>query len=373
MLVLLVMMYLALCSLLASPGPRCSASRPVWSRRTARLVLLVTVYLVLSFLLYLQAQDASHHDRFGPCGLFRHVQGLVCWYLTMSLALCSSWLSQAGMDHRTVWRFTGAVLGQGFLHARCVLCVVSWSRQYSTLFGGSAVAVHHGRRHSLTMRSGSSPWSSLQLIIEIPQFVFGGRCPCLLVFHRCSRGWTVGISQLQPVDARTWCAGLKFHRCGLWEDSRDSTVAASRRICSTLTRWSMSRLWFACLLLFSDRCRDGRWVFLGPCTQVHGQGSPTIRVGKGWRGRRELAPRCSATQFGALSARAWTDTPCSESSVPHTPHTTHHTTRRQRQRDTETETEKEETRQDKTRQDKKREDETIKEKRREDERGETRR
>ena len=25
----------------------------------------------------------------------------------------------AGMDRRTVWRFTGAVLGQGFLHARC--------------------------------------------------------------------------------------------------------------------------------------------------------------------------------------------------------------------------------------------------------------
>ena len=28
--------------------------------------------------------------------------------------------------------------------------------------------------------------------------------------------------------------------------------------------------------------------------------SPAIRVGKGWRGRRELAPRCSATQLGAL-------------------------------------------------------------------------
>ena len=39
--------------------------------------------------------------------------------------------------------------------------------------------------------------------------------------------------------------------------------------------------------------------FLGPCTQVHGQGSPAIRAGKGWRGRRELAPRCSATQLGA--------------------------------------------------------------------------
>ena len=43
-----------------SSGPRCSASWPVWTRR-----------------------------------IFRHVQGLVCWYLTMSLALCSSWLSQA--------------------------------------------------------------------------------------------------------------------------------------------------------------------------------------------------------------------------------------------------------------------------------------
>ena len=39
----------------------------------------------------LQAQDARHHGRYGPEGTFRHV----CWYLTMSLALCSSWLSQA--------------------------------------------------------------------------------------------------------------------------------------------------------------------------------------------------------------------------------------------------------------------------------------
>ena len=45
-------------------------------------------------------------------------------------------------------------------------------------------------------------------------------------------------------------------------------------------------------------CMTG-WLF-GPCTQEHGPGSPTIRVGKGWRGRRELAPRCSATQFGAF-------------------------------------------------------------------------
>ena len=45
---------------------------------------------------------------------------------------------------------------------------------------------------------------------------------------------------------------------------------------------------------------NGKVFFFGPCTQVHGQGSPAIRAGKGWRGRRELAPRCSATQLGAL-------------------------------------------------------------------------
>ena len=42
------------------------------------------------------------------------------------LARCFSWclrpqmpVIMAGLDHRTVWSFTGAVPGQGFLHARC--------------------------------------------------------------------------------------------------------------------------------------------------------------------------------------------------------------------------------------------------------------
>ena len=41
--------------------------------------------------------------------------------------------------------------------------------------------------------------------------------------------------------------------------------------------------------------------------------------GSGWRGRRELAPRCSATQLGASHARAWIDTPCRQSFVPPPP------------------------------------------------------
>ena len=89
-------------------------------------------------------------------------------------------------------RFTGAVLGQGSLLARCcVMCGASVQTVLYTVW---------------RFRSCSSSWSSTlpfyaqwqspmvlfaQKTIEIPQFVFGGRCPCLQVFHRCNRGWTV--------------------------------------------------------------------------------------------------------------------------------------------------------------------------------------
>ena len=44
-----------------------------------------------------------------------------------------------------------------------------------------------------------------------------------------------------------------------------------------------------------------RAVYIGTRPGV----SPVIRAGKGWRGRRELAPRCSATQLGACSMRSY--------------------------------------------------------------------
>ena len=40
-------------------------------------------------------------------------------------------------------------------------------------------------------------------------------------------------------------------------------------------------------------------AFLGRVHRYTARGSPAIRAGKGWRGRRELALRCSATQLGA--------------------------------------------------------------------------
>ena len=88
-----------------SSGPRCSASWSVWTRR-----------------------------------IFRHVQGLVCWYLTMSLALCSSWLSQA-QDARHHGRH-GPQDSYVEVH-RCSWCAMSGARQCRKLFGDSTGAAHH--------------------------------------------------------------------------------------------------------------------------------------------------------------------------------------------------------------------------------------
>ena len=68
----------------------------------------------------------------------------------------------------------------------------------------------------------------------------------------------------------------------------------------------MSRLWFACLSLFNDRCCDGRcFFFRAVCTDTRPEVTPAIRAGKGWRGRRELAPRRSATQIRCMLIRSY--------------------------------------------------------------------
>ena len=61
----------------------------------------------------------------------------------------------AGMDHRTVGALQVQFLDKVFYMPFVVLRVVSWSRQCS--IGGSAVAVHHGRRHSLLFCRGRFP------------------------------------------------------------------------------------------------------------------------------------------------------------------------------------------------------------------------
>ena len=68
--------------------------------------------------------------------------------------------------------------------------------------------------------------------------------------------------------------------------------------------------WSTFLLCGSSKSREacsgcaGRAVHTGTRPGL----TPTIRAEKGWRGRRELAPRRSATQLGASRGRIWTDT-----------------------------------------------------------------
>ena len=109
-------------------------------------------------------------------------------------------------------------------------------------------------------------------------------CVCVCVCVVCVLCvWCVCVVCVWCVLLCVWCVLFSVrdvvHRQVTW-DARDSS--------STL--WRL-RTWHSIDWL----------VFLWPCTHVHGQRSPAIRAGKGWRGRRELAPRSSATQSRCIS------------------------------------------------------------------------
>ena len=110
---------------------------------------------------------------------------------------------------------------------------------------------------------------------------------------------TVEIPQLQ---LRCWtllhtCLSFRNDRCRGWS-----------RQCSKLWR------------LRSWRLSTG-FFFLGRVHRYTAGLTPAVRAGKGWRGRRELAPRCSAT---LLAARR--HDPGQTRRVLNPPYHTHHTT-----------------------------------------------
>ena len=81
---------------------------------------------------------------------------------------------------------------------------------------------------------------------------------------------------------------------------------------------------FTCPLLCTISWRLFRAVYTGTRPWL----TPAIRAGKGWRGRRELAPRCSATQLAARRhAPGQTRRVLNDSYHTHHHHTTtlHHT------------------------------------------------
>ena len=229
----------AQCSLLLTMGPRCSTSWPVRNRRTvtcsscARLVFLAILHLALCFLLCLQARDARHHGRYGAEGFFRHVQGLDCWYLTMSLALCSSWLSQAhdachygqhGPQDSYVEVHRCSSWTRSFT---CPLVCYEWrhgpdSAENCLAIPQVQLIITVVDIFFVTQRQ-FSLIQTIQLTIEISlSFVFGGRCPCLqvpfsvvvlrqILWSRLSVG--PFSSPVNTVGRCLCCAGRACHSC----------------------------------------------------------------------------------------------------------------------------------------------------------------
>ena len=58
--------------------------------------------------------------------------------------------------------------------------------------------------------------------------------------------------------------------------------------------------------------------FLRPCTQVHGRADPRHHFGEGVAGTPGACSQVFCHPISCTSARAWTDTPCCESSEPRT-------------------------------------------------------
>ena len=86
----MLVLYLALCSCSLSSGPRCSASWPVRPRGTVFSLVLLFLHLTLCSFLCLQARDARHHGRAGQegqlCGM--HQAGIAgALHLVMCLSL----------------------------------------------------------------------------------------------------------------------------------------------------------------------------------------------------------------------------------------------------------------------------------------------
>ena len=109
----------------------------------------------------------------------------------------------------------------------------------------------------------------------------------------------------KPVGVRTGAVlGQGLHACNdrCWDgpDSAEncgvSAVGADFR-----TRLSTCPCWTSRGLFFLGPGRLFWAVYTGTRPGL----TPAIRVGKGWRGRQELAPRRSATQLGACAVRSY--------------------------------------------------------------------
>ena len=181
----------------------------------------------------------------------------------------------------------------------CLRCV--WIRRcgqglrLSSRVSGARV---YGGRHSRCADSPVRIWWSMSLFAGFPQVQSWIDGCDLTVAARC-RSASVCRSEVPQV--RSVRRQSRFHCCCFTPDLQYIDKGGRCPGC---------RSHACCCPTTGAVMVDGS--FLGQCNTGTRPGAPPTNQGGGRGGgdAGELAPRCSATQLGALSARAWTDSPC---------------------------------------------------------------
>ena len=160
--------------------------------------------------------------------------------------------------------------------------------QYS---GGAAVAVPlQGRQHPRRCAETGSHGLTVQQTTEI------------LLLQYIDKAVDVGCASPASSLVQSVRRQSRSHSC-----SFDAGHCRSHACCCATTgAWAGRdsaetvgfRSWH-CLLDRLMTCPPACRLFRAVCTGTRPGLTPAIRAGKGWRGRRELAPRCSATQLAA--------------------------------------------------------------------------
>ena len=142
-------------------------------------------------------------------------------------------------------------------------------------------------------------------------------CPDNYNYSRLRCMTSVAVRSWRCIFTVTSPSWWNVHMCSSW------SVVTCPLLCDRARGPDVLKLWFSTVAVLGSSRFDGmsfRAVYTGTRPGV----APAIRAGKGWRGRRELAPRCSATQLGASRWRISTET-CVIHHVRTTTTTTPHT------------------------------------------------
>ena len=175
---------------------------------------------------------------------------------------------------------TGAALGQGF-HALIQRCITVEVPQLQFLFMVVNIPVGAQRQLPMVLLSDTIEFLLLQYIDKAVDVGCASPASSLVQsVRRQSRSHSCSFDAGHCRSHACCCATT-----GAWA-GRDSAETVGFR------SWH-------CLLVRLMTCPPACRLFRAVYTGTRPKLTPAIKAGKGWRGRRELAPRCSATQLAA--------------------------------------------------------------------------